>query len=182
MVGLGMLVLQCGQAIAADVLSLGPKEGAAIPHDLSAVGSDGGAVDFESLTGEAGLILLFVRSTDWCPYCQSQMLAWNDALDRFLALGYRVAAISYDLPERSRVFVARRKIRYPIVSDRGSEIIEAFGIRNTAMRAGSRYDGIPHPFIYVVAPDRTITHRFAESGHRTRPAIETVYQALSSGT
>lgn len=48
-----------------DTLDKGPKVGATIPLPLKARDQDGKARDFNSLSGERGLVLLFSRSLDW---------------------------------------------------------------------------------------------------------------------
>ena len=50
---------------ASDKLDRGPKVGETIPHRLNATSQRGQAVDFSSVAGRKGLILLFTRSLDW---------------------------------------------------------------------------------------------------------------------
>jgi len=48
-----------------DKLEHGPKVGETIPHRLNATDQRGQTVDFSSVAGKKGLILLFTRSLDW---------------------------------------------------------------------------------------------------------------------
>lgn len=48
-----------------DALTVGPKVGAKIPHDLSALDQDGQHRDFRTLARKRGLLILFTRSVDW---------------------------------------------------------------------------------------------------------------------
>jgi hypothetical protein len=48
-----------------DKLERGPKVGETIPHQLKAADQRGQSVNFASVSGEKGLILLFTRSFDW---------------------------------------------------------------------------------------------------------------------
>ncbi len=48
-----------------DKLAAGTKVGKKIPHPLKTTDQHGKTVDFSSLTGRKGLILLFTRSLDW---------------------------------------------------------------------------------------------------------------------
>ena len=162
-----------------DILSLGPKVGDAIPHDLSSINHAGEATNLGNLSGENGLILMFVRSVDWCPFCQTQVLDWNGQAEKFTALGYNIAALSYDNEEKANRFVQLRDLKFPVVTDEGSDIIKAFGILNEEHEPGSFAYGIPHPFVYVIAPDGTVTHRFAEQSYRDRPPVPTVLDALT---
>ncbi len=45
-------------------MSIGPAVGSRLP-DFEATDQQGQARDFQSLTGENGLLLLFFRSADW---------------------------------------------------------------------------------------------------------------------
>jgi len=165
-------------SFALDVKTLGPKEGETIPHDLHSVDHLNRISSLKSLTGKEGVILLFVRSTDWCPFCQKQLIDWNHSLEQFKDVGYNVVAVSRETPELINQFVQKHKINFPILADKKGEIINAFGIRNNSMAKTSDYYGIPHPYIYVFTPKGVLMHRFAETGYRQRPSIESVYSAV----
>ena len=177
--GMSMLLASAPSTAETDILSLGPQVGDVIPHDLSATDHSGAATSLDSLTGEEGLVLIFVRSVDWCPFCQTQVLDWNGQAEKFTALGYNVAALSYDNEEKANKFVKQRDLKFPVVTDPDSTIIKAFGILNEQHEPGTFAYGIAHPFVYVVAPDGTITHRFAEQNYRNRPPVPEVLDALS---
>lgn len=48
-----------------DTLTVGPKIGEKIPHDLSTVDQDGRHRDFRTLARARGLLILFTRSVEW---------------------------------------------------------------------------------------------------------------------
>ncbi len=52
-------------ATGSDKLEHGPKVGETIPHRLNATDQRGQTVNFSSMAGKKGLILLFTRSLDW---------------------------------------------------------------------------------------------------------------------
>ena len=54
----------------------GPAAGTRIP-DFEAVDQNGNRQTFASLKGPRGLMLLFSRSADWCPFCKGQLLDLN---------------------------------------------------------------------------------------------------------
>ncbi len=171
-----------GGAEARDALAgRGPKVGERIPHSLAAPDQDGRRRDFGSLTGARGLVLLFNRSLDWCVYCKAQARAWNERLDEVAALGYALAAVSYDSVEDLARYARRYRIRYRLLSDPESEIIRAFDVLNERHAPGSRGHGIPHPIIFVLDAGGTVTHRFSEASYRDRPEINLVLEALRGG-
>jgi peroxiredoxin len=42
------------------------------------------------------LAIFFVRSADWCPFCQGQLVDANRHLAQFRALGLNVVSVSVD--------------------------------------------------------------------------------------
>lgn len=173
-----VFVMAPGAQAEDDVTALGPKVGEVIPHKIDAPTQHGKVATFEELAGEKGLILLFVRSVDWCPYCKAQVEDWNNNRKLFEDLGYQLAVISYDSSEAAKKFADRKSIELSLLSDSNSEIIKGFGILNEQVPEDSNFYGIPHPFIYVVAPDKKITHRFTEQSYADRPAVKMVHDAL----
>lgn len=61
-----------------------------------------------------------------------------------------MVAISYDSVEKIKAFAEKRGITYPMLSDAGSKTIDAYGIRNKEVKAGSRQDGIPYPGTFIL--------------------------------
>lgn len=156
------------------------KVGDRLPAGFSVLDLQSKPVDFNAIRGEKGAILLFIRSIDWCPFCQLQVKEWNSQRDAFEKAGYHVAAISYDKPEVSTRASTKLDITLPIYSDTGSAMIKALGILNTDIpNDGGKLYGIPNPTIYVVNPEGIITHRFAEEGYQKRPQIADVKAALN---
>lgn len=145
---------------------LGPKVGAAIPHDLAATDATGAARNFDSLIGPKGMALFFVRSVDWCPYCKAQTLSLDASSSDFTARGLSVVIVSYDAPEKQKKFAADRAVEITLLSDPKSEIIDAFGLRNEKHTSG-RFAGIPHPAAFIVKPDRTIAAKLYETDYET---------------
>jgi peroxiredoxin len=135
----------------------------------------------QSLAGPNGLLLIFNRSADWCPFCKSQLIDLETARHHFEAKGIRVASITYDSPEILKAFATRRDLHYPLLSDPDSAIIDAFGIRNR--EATGHEAGIAIPNYYLIAPDGTIRKRIAETQLLDRVTGRYVYELLfGSGT
>lgn len=78
------------------------------------------------------------------------MVQLQKDLEDIQATGTQVIAISYDSVETLAAFAEKREITFPLLSDEGSKVIDAFGIRNEGVAAGSRQDGIPHPGTFIV--------------------------------
>ena len=62
----------------------------------------------------------------------------------------QVVAVSYDSPKVLKTFAQENEIKFPLLSDADSKVIDAFGVRNKQYEPGSKKDGIPHPGTFVI--------------------------------
>ena len=69
-----------------DVMRLGPQIGQAVP-DFRLVDQCGRTWTRDSLMGPNGLMLVFSRSADWCPYCKTQMLELQSRAEEIKSRG-----------------------------------------------------------------------------------------------
>jgi peroxiredoxin len=130
----------------------------------------------QSLSGNNGLLLLFFRSADWCPFCKGQLVDLEGAQKAFAARGINVAAVSYDSPAVLADFGKRRTITYPLLSDQNSELIDKFGIRNPAGKGIEA--GIPYPGYYLIDTHDVIVKRFFETAYVNRLTANNLYANL----
>lgn len=170
-----LAVMVSGSALAQGSVGIGDQ----IPSDLAATDQNGQAQSFDSLKGQNGITLVFVRSADWCPYCQLQLNDLRDQAPEFEQLGYPIVTVSYDSVEKLSVFSKKSDIPYVMLSDPGSQIIRDFGILNEDNAKGTFAYGVPHPGIYVVGNDKTVRAQFFEEDYKTRPDLEEVKKAIS---
>lgn len=155
------------------------KAGDTIPNQIEGKNAAGEPVNFNAIKGENGAILIFSRSLDWCPFCQSQALEWDKRAGEFEERGYNVAVITYDSPEKLQKFETQyAKQNIATIADEGSKIIESFGILNTEYEPGFRFYGIPYPGIYVVDANGTVKAVFSEEGYKNRPQIDDVKKVI----
>ena len=164
---------------------LGPAIGATIPHDLSIMSASNVVHSFDTLVGEKGMALFFIRSVDWCPYCQAQAIEVDGRAQEFEDRGLSIVFLSYDPPADQREFIKRRKINSVLLSDQESEIIDAFGLRNEDYEPDSRGHGVPHPVIFIINSDKTIAAKLYEDdflsnakSYRNRPAVDIILDAV----
>jgi peroxiredoxin len=137
---------------------------------------DGNDRNFDSLEGPNGLLLLFNRSADWCPFCKSQMIDLESARQHFEEKGIRVATITYDSPAILKAFAQRRNIHYTMLSDPDSKTIDAFGIRN--QDAKGHEAGIAIPNFYWIGRDGIIRQRHSEDTLLNRVTADYFYETL----
>ncbi len=147
---------------------------------VAAITSGGEAVDFAGITGENGAVLVFSRSLDWCPFCKAQALELETVKAELEAAGWTLNLITYDAPETLATFANESELTYTFLSDTGSATIDAFGLRNTDVTAGSRFDGIPHPAIVYIKADGEVAGVQKEEGYRDRPPTDGIPQLVAS--
>jgi AhpC/TSA family/Disulphide bond corrector protein DsbC len=82
--------------------------------------------------------------------------------------GVRIAAISYDLQDQLQRFAEQFHIGFPLLSDRDSAVIRAFGIFNTNIAPGLRAHGVPHPVNYLVSSDGIVLRKFFVANYQHR--------------
>lgn len=158
------------------------EKGSKIPHGLEALDQNGTVQNFESIKGQNGAILVFIRSADWCPFCQRQLLKLQDISDIVTQHhGYNIISISYDHVDALKKFSDESAIPFVMLSDPQSDIIKAFGIMNDAYEKDSRFYGIPHPHVYVVNAKGFVEHVLSEEGFRIRPSNEQILEVITTG-
>lgn len=155
----------------------GLQPGAKVPT-FTLKDQDGNTQTLESLSGPNGLLLLFNRSADWCPFCKSQLIDLEAARHNFESQGIHVASITYDSTQILKAFATRRDIHFSLLSDPDSAIIEAFGVRNQESEATGEKAGIAIPNYFLIAPDGTIRHRYAETELLDRVTASYLYETL----
>ena len=178
---IAMLFLTAATASAQDFPEdLGPEIGAQLPHALDLEDQSGAVRDLEGLSGENGLVLLFNRSLDWCPYCQNQTITINESASDIRARGYEIAVVTYDPVETLALFAERRDIDIALLSDPDSAAIDAFGLRNENYADNPKVYGVPHPVVFVVSPDGEIQAKLYQESYKDRPAIEAILDEIDA--
>lgn len=95
--------------------------------------------------------------------------------------GLGLIAVSYDPPETLKKFAESRGITFPLISDRGSALIRAYGILNEGEKPGGRSYGIPHPGTFIIDRKGVVVSRFFEQAYQERYTASTILSTLGSG-
>jgi peroxiredoxin len=173
-----VLMLALGSTAIAASLDIGPGVGTKAPP-LVATDAAGAPVAFNQISGRRGLVLVFVRSARWCPYCQTQLIDLQQAKATLAAQGYGLAALSYDSPEVLAQFAARRDISYALLSDPRSATIDAYGIRDVQYPKGHMAHGVPQAAIFILSREGVVQAKLAEADYRKRPPTAAVLEAIA---
>jgi peroxiredoxin len=157
---------------------LGPAVGAPAPAIGTLQDQTGKPRSLASLAGRNGTVLFFFRSAAWCPYCQAQLIDLNGGVAEMQKRGFRLAGISYEPPNVDADFTAERDIKYPLLSDPGSQIIDRYNLRDPQYKAGSRAYGVPRPIIFILDAKGVIRAKLYEETYKTRPPLQVVIENL----
>lgn len=90
--------------------------------------ANGKTVASSALLAQGPLIVSFYRGI-WCPYCNMELHALQEALAAFRELGAELVAISPQNAVNGRKSVRSSGLDFPILSDPGNETAAAFGLR-----------------------------------------------------
>src|SRR5439155_26903043 len=97
----------------------------------------------------------------------------------------RVYAISVDGPAQSKQFAekisaaGKGEVNFPILSDTGHRVIDAYGIRDPDYN-GQKFEGIPHPAVYVIDKTGRVAWLTFEEDYKKRPSNSNIRNALDA--
>ncbi len=144
----------------------------------------GKQVRSEDLLAIGPLVVTFFRGR-WCPYCMTELEAWQKAFPDLRSRGALLVAISPQLQRQNDFTIQRHSLAFPILSDPASTLAEAFGIAYTVpepMRLhyrsimvnipfinGDQTWRLPLPATFLIRQDSTIAFAEAYADHRVRP-------------
>jgi len=143
--GLESRILPVGAAAPGFAL---PRASAAVVQHPSA--AQNSLVRSADLLALGPLIVTFFRGR-WCPYCMTELEAWQAAFPAVRERGALLVAISPQLPRQNDFTVQQHNLTFPVLSDAGSAVAERFGIAYSvppAMQAHYRGILINLPFIH----------------------------------
>ncbi len=151
--------------------------GSTIPL-LEAQDQNGELQTLKTLSGENGILLMFNRSFDWCPYCKAQLEGLEEAKHAFSTLGLNIVTITYDPIETLKLVEEDMEVSFTLLHDKNIKHVNAYNILNTDYEPGHFAYGVPQPGIMFVNPDGKILAKFAEENFRQRPDWSDVAEAL----
>ena len=94
------------------------------------------------------------------------------------AAGVQLVGISYDDTKALKTFSDRMKIAFPLLSDPGSQTIDAYHIRNTAARG--KAEGVPNPGTFILDRHGVIRAKLFLEGYRNRHSADELIKAAKA--
>ena len=95
--------------------------------DFSLPDARGGYVRLNGLLAAGPVVLSFYRG-GWCPYCNLELRALQQALPGITRLGATLVAVSPQTPDESLSTAEKNALAFPVLSDAGSAAARSFGI------------------------------------------------------
>jgi peroxiredoxin len=156
---------------------------------------DGRPVSSAGLLAQGPLVISFYRGI-WCPYCNIELQALQEALPAFRERGANLVAISPQSAVNSRKSRRTNSLDFTILSDPGNETAAAFGLRfalpeyliklykslNNDLPAFNRDTSwtLPMPGRFVISRDGVIRYAEVNPDYTHRPEPADVLLALRS--
>ncbi len=144
----------------------------------------GRSVSSVKLLGQGPLVISFYRGV-WCPYCNIELQALEEARAEIEARGASLVAVSMQNAANSRKSVRENKLGFPVLVDAGGKVSEKFGLRYSlspetielyrtlgndleAINGESSWS-LPMPGRYVVGQDGVIAFAEVNPDYTHRP-------------
>ena len=155
----------------------------------------GGHVRLRDLLAKGPVVVCFYRG-GWCPYCNLELHALQNALPEIQQLGAQLVAISPQTPDESLSTAEKNELTFAVLSDAGSATAKAYGIafdladelRPIYARFGHALPDkngddswvLPIPATYVVDTNGVIVLAFVDVNYRNRLEPAEIVAALEA--
>jgi peroxiredoxin len=100
---------------------------------------------------------------------------FRDRFAELTSLGFGLAALSVDEPQRSRALVAQLELPFPLLCDTEREVVRAYGLFNEKEKGG-----IAYPATLVLDRDRIVRFRSLDRT-ASRVTLDELFSFLKGG-
>ena len=158
------------------------NEGDEIPQ-INLPNAVGKTIDVNSMLKDGPVVISFYRGA-WCPYCNLELKALQNALPEIKSLDAKLIAISPNTPDNSISSIEKHGLEFEVLTDAGNKIAKEFRlVFNLADELRPvfkqfnfdvpKYNGdesweLPIPATYIVNTDGKIVHAFVNADYTKR--------------
>jgi peroxiredoxin Q/BCP len=121
--------------------------------DFTLPDASGAPVSLRDYSG--GRVVVYFYPAAMTPGCTTQACDFRDSLSSLQAAGVSVVGVSPDPPAKLAEFAARDGLTFPLLSDPGHDVLEAYGAWGEKSMYGKRITGVIRSTV-VVDPDGTV--------------------------
>lgn len=139
------------------------------------------------------VVITFYRGV-WCPYCNLEMQALQQALPEIKAAGGSLVAIAPELPEHAAQIRDKGNLSFPLLYDRDNNvarqyglvftfpeelrpIYESFGIDLVASQGNENFE-LPVPATYIIDRNGVVVHAFIDVDYSKRMEPSEIIEIL----
>ncbi|MCH4893105.1 MULTISPECIES: peroxiredoxin family protein [unclassified Sphingomonas] len=157
----------------------GPAVGGKLALGHALRGQDGKPTTLQRQAAGKPIMVVLFRSAKWCPYCQTQLKGLGDIAAQARAKGVRFVAVSYDDPAVLADFAAKQNIAFPLLSDAGGAMANAWGLRDPRYPEGNFAYGVPYPTVLVLDAKGRVKAKSVETDYKKRPSTADLLAMLA---
>ena len=133
----------------------GPSIGSTV-SDFSLADQFGKQQKLSELLAEGPIALVVLRSAGWCTMSKEQLIELEKKRKSIEASGIRLVGLSYDDAEVLGDFCSLNDIKFPLLADPISKVIEQLGLVNTTRKKGTLRYKVAYPLSILINSDRTV--------------------------
>ncbi len=136
--------------------------------DFTLPDDSGHQVSLSSLRGNR--VIIYFYPAAMTPGCTKQACDFRDSKADLADSGFTVLGISPDSPAKLAKFRDKEGLTFPLLSDPGREVLQAYGAFGEKMNYGKKTTGVIRS-TFVIAPDGKIEHAYygvKATGHVAR--------------
>ena len=154
--------------------------------------AQGELVSLAGLLEQGPVVLAWYRG-GWCPYCNIELKALQEALPAIQERGATLVAISPETPEQVAATKERNGLGFEMLSDGGNETARAYGLVYTVPEAvlgqltgfvdlaahnGNASNELPLAATYVLNPEGMIHFAYIDADYRLRAEPKDILAVL----
>ena len=167
---------------ASGILDTATNQGDTAP-EFSLPNATGTTVSLSSLLAKGPVVLSFYRG-QWCPYCNIELRALQQALPDITAAGAGLVAVSPQTPDNSLSTVEKNELTFEVLSDVENVVARQYGLVFTLPEAlrpiyssfgidvpahnGNETFELPIAATYVIGTDGKVAHAFVNADYTLR--------------
>lgn len=154
----------------------------------------GEQIRLENILTQDSVVLIFYRG-GWCPFCNMQLRAYQNALPEFREAGAVLVAVSPQLPDKSLSMEEKLGLQFTVLSDIGNvvarqytgilkyegqsaEALKNFGVDLYQFNEDNSGE-VPIPAVFIIDQNRRVVFAQSEGGdYKKRVEVNDVLKAL----
>ncbi len=156
--------------------------------------ANGSTVKLSDLWAKGPVVVVWYRG-GWCPYCNLQLRAMQEALPAIKAKGGTMIAITPETPDNSLSTVEKNELEFVVLSDVGNELAKKYGVVfklpkkvspiykqmiDLSKYNGNDNDELPLAATYVIDQAGKIRYAFLDANYTARAEPADVVAALET--